>query len=68
MKSVKNKTTQENREFWCHVESVARRVRSSPAYANHKMTDRSKSSSSEQQEVSESVENDDEQGLMPKAS
>src|ERR1700692_3348996 len=65
MKSVKNKTTQENREFWCHVESVAQRVRSSPTYANHKMTDGSRSSSSEQREAAESIENDDEQGLMP---
>jgi hypothetical protein len=46
MKSVKNKDTQENREFWSHVELVAERVRSSPAYANFKMIEKSNTQSS----------------------
>jgi hypothetical protein len=46
MKSIKNKNTQENREFWTHVESVAERVRSCPAYANFKMIDKASGGSS----------------------
>jgi hypothetical protein len=70
MRSVKNKTTEEKREFWSHVEGVAQRVRSSPTYANYKMTDRRTSDSSltHSDDQSRSVEDDDQQGSMPRAS
>ena len=33
---MKNKSTEQGREFWTHVEAVAERVRKSPELYNHK--------------------------------
>lgn len=40
---VKKKDTDEAREFWSKVESVARRVRNSEVHANHRVPQKQKS-------------------------
>jgi len=40
MAVVKNKDSQENREFWSHVEAVAREVRTWPEWMGNQSGDR----------------------------
>jgi hypothetical protein len=37
VKLMKNKSTNEGREFWTHVENVAEHVRNKPELFNHKV-------------------------------
>jgi hypothetical protein len=52
MAVVKNKSTEENKEFWAHVETVAREVSTWPNWKN-KSTDEPNSGSQEHGELEE---------------